>query len=69
EAKALIRKFEGEFPKRHYDWFLEYIDMTDEAFKSLCDAFRSPHLWAKVNGEWKLRHTVNGDGVDDSAHA
>lgn len=30
-------------------------------FMSLCDKFRSPHLWKKENGQWKLRHTVWGD--------
>lgn len=65
EAKALIKKFDGEFPERYYKEFLEYIDMTDKEFKEIRDSFRSPHLWAKVGGDWKLRHTVNGDGVDD----
>lgn len=32
--------------------------MDREYFMRLADKFRSPHLWAKVNGEWKLRHTV-----------
>lgn len=65
EAKALIKKFDGEFPVKYYKEFLEYVDMPDREFKDTCDSFRSPHLWAKVKGEWKLRHTVNGDGVDD----
>jgi N-acetyl sugar amidotransferase len=66
EAKALIKKYEGEFPQRYYKEFLEYIEMTDEEFKKLCDEFRSPHLWTQKNGEWKLRHTVNNDGADDA---
>ena len=65
EAMALIRKFDGEFPRRYYKEFLEYVSMTDEEFQAVCDSFRSPHLWARVNGGWKLRHTVNHDGVDD----
>ena len=32
--------------------------MDRESFMRLADNFRSPHLWKKVNGEWKLRHTV-----------
>lgn len=27
-------------------------------FMSLCDRFRSPHLWKKENGQWKLRHPI-----------
>ena len=67
EARALIKKFDGEFPKRYYREFLEYVGMTDEEFRDHCDRFRSPHLWAKVHGEWKLRHTVNQDGLDDKS--
>ena len=65
EGKALIKKFDGEFPTRYYKDFLEYIDMTDQEFRQTEDKFRSPHIWAKVNGQWKLRHTANRDGVDD----
>jgi N-acetyl sugar amidotransferase len=32
--------------------------MTKESFLRLADRFRSPHLWMKVDGQWKLRHTV-----------
>ncbi len=39
-----------------------------EYFLHLHDRFRSPHLWKKENGEWRLRHTVwedaEKDGVD-----
>ena len=31
----------------------------------LTDKFRSPHLWTKVNGVWKLRHNVCKTGADD----
>jgi N-acetyl sugar amidotransferase len=65
EGMALIKRFEGEFPERYFDEVMDYIGMTRERFMELCDQFRSPHLWKKVNGEWKLRHTVNQDGTDD----
>lgn len=32
--------------------------MTREYFEELTDKFRSPHLWEKVNGKWKLRYQV-----------
>jgi N-acetyl sugar amidotransferase len=32
--------------------------MTKDSFLRLADRFRSPHLWMKVDGQWKLRHTV-----------
>ena len=30
-------------------------------FMALVDQFRSPHLWKRENGAWKLRHTVFGE--------
>jgi hypothetical protein len=65
EAQALVKKFDGEFPEKYFNTFLEYCSITEDFFWEVVDSWRSPHLWAKVNGEWKLRHTVNGDGVDD----
>lgn len=66
EAKALVARFDGEFPERYFLDVMNYLGMDPDYFRyELTDSFRSPHLWAKVNGEWKLRHTVNGTGVDD----
>jgi hypothetical protein len=31
--------------------------MSPVEFLTLCDSFRSPHLWKVENGDWKLRHT------------
>ncbi len=39
--------------------------MDRDYFMTLADSFRSPHLWKKENGVWKLRHTV----FDDEAMA
>jgi N-acetyl sugar amidotransferase len=36
--------------------------MDRDYFDSLTDSFRSPHLWKKENGVWKLRHTVWDEG-------
>jgi len=65
EGQALVKRFDGEFPDEYFDEIMEYIGMDTEYFHQLCDEFRSPHLWAQKGGQWKLRHTVNNDGVDD----
>lgn len=65
EGKALVKRFDGEFPDRYFNEVMQHIEIKPERFFELCDKFRSPHLWKKINGEWKLRHTVNGDGADD----
>ncbi len=65
EAKLLVDKFENEFPDKYFNELMNYLDMKEDYFHSLCDKFRPPHLWKKVNGEWKLRHNVNKTGTDD----
>lgn len=65
EGAALVKRFDGEFPDRYFNGIMDYIDMQPERFHELCDQGRSPHLWTKANGAWKLRHTVNKDGADD----
>ncbi len=67
EAVSLVKKFDGEFPDRYFNEIMEYLGIDPEYFRNeLTDKFRSPHLWSKnENGLWKLRHTVNYDGLDD----
>ena len=57
EGLALMRRYEGEYPKRYEKEFLDYISMSAEEFHNHCDHFRSPHLWKFENNEWKLRKT------------
>jgi len=66
EGVALVNRFDGEFPDRYFDEIMEYIGMQPEAFHKLADQFRSPHLWGRnAAGDWSLRHTVFGKGLDD----
>ena len=65
EGQALVKRFDGEFPKKYFMEILNYISLDEDGFYELADKFRSPHIWKKINGIWKLRHTVNLDGVDD----
>lgn len=58
EAVHLVQKYDGEFPAKFYEDFLEYIDTTDDEFWATVDQFRSPHLWKKDGTEWTLRHQV-----------
>ena len=59
EGIALVKKFDGELPKRYLKEFLDYISLGEDEFHTTCDRFRSPHLFEKANGEWKLKHQVS----------
>ncbi|MBU2044086.1 MAG: N-acetyl sugar amidotransferase [Candidatus Omnitrophica bacterium] len=61
EGVALVHRYDGEFPKKYFKEFLEYLDIKEEQFWEVIDFYRSlsPHLWEKINGEWKLKHKVS----------
>lgn len=58
EGAALVRRYDGEFPKRYYDEFLQYCSITDEEFQAVVDSWRSDHLWRKKSNGWELKHAV-----------
>lgn len=58
EGVALVRRFDQEFPKKHFKEFLEYVNITEDRFWQFINEGRSPHLWEKRNGEWILKHQV-----------
>jgi N-acetyl sugar amidotransferase len=58
EGVALVRKYDGEFPRKYFKECLEYMNMTEEEFHQTVDKFRLPHIWEKDNDKWTLKHTV-----------
>jgi N-acetyl sugar amidotransferase len=59
EGVALVRRYDGEFPTKYFEEFLSYLNIDEEHFWRVVDAYRQPHLWEKVDGEWKLKHQVS----------
>ena len=58
EAVQLVKRYDQEFPRKYFKDFLEYISLTEDEFHATVDRFRSPHLWEKEDGVWKLKHAV-----------
>lgn len=65
EARALVGRFDGEFPAKHFNTFLEYCDISEQQFYDVVDSWRAKHIWVNVEGTWLLRHKADGSGVDD----
>ena len=55
EGVALVRRFDGEFPQKHFAEFLEYTGLSEARFHIIADAYRSPHLWERQGDTWRLR--------------
>lgn len=60
EGVHLVKKYDGEFPKKYYKLFLNYCKISESDFEKIIDSWRSPHIWKKVNKQWKLRNTIWG---------
>lgn len=58
EGIALVKRYDGEFPKKYFQEFLEYCDITEEQFNEVVDSWRSDHIWEQVDGVWRLKHPV-----------
>lgn len=58
EGVALVKRFDGEFPQKYFQTFLEYCDISEAEFHEVIDSWRSSHLWEKVDGHWQLLHSV-----------
>ncbi len=65
EGEALVKRYDGEFPQKYFKEFLGYFGINEKHFCEIVDLWRAPHIWKKVGEEWKLRHNVAGNGVDD----
>ena len=59
EGVALVHRFDGEFPEKHFPAVLDYLGMERDEFFEIADGFRSPHLWRKAGSDWALRWRVS----------
>ena len=58
EGAFLVKKYDGEFPEKHYKLFLKYCNITEGQFIKIIDSWRSPHIWKKENKKWVLRKKI-----------
>ena len=64
EAVNLVKKYDGEFPKKNFQDFLNLTELNENKFFEIVDKFRPEHLWEKVGNDyrfaknWKLKKAV-----------
>lgn len=58
EGKALIKKYDGEFPEKYFEIFLDYCELKESEFFEIVDSWRSDHIWKKNNGKWELKNPI-----------
>lgn len=59
EGIALVRRYDGEFPRKYLREFLDYVGMEEAELLELADSYRSAHLWKRTVDGWRLRHKVD----------
>jgi len=60
EGVRLVLRYDHEFPKKHYDWFLHYLGISDEEFWEVMDFWREQsNVWKKISGKWELTSIVS----------
>ena len=58
EAISLVKRYDGEFPEKYFQDFLDYLDITSGEFWDTVNSWRPPHLWIKDQNKWKLKKTA-----------
>ncbi len=58
EAVALVRRFDGEFPKKYHEACLDYMGISEAYFWQVVDRFRPKHIWEQHMDGWRLRYSL-----------
>jgi N-acetyl sugar amidotransferase len=58
EGIALVRRYDGEFPNKHFRTFLDYCDINEDDFWEIIDSWRADHIWTKDGNDWRLRKPI-----------
>lgn len=57
-AVRIIAKLDVKFPRQYIKDCCNYMDITMQQYQDAIEKFRSPHLWHKVNSNWKLKKPI-----------
>lgn len=60
EGVALVKRYDGEFPSRHFHWFLKYLGISEGFFWEVMDYYRSrSRVWRRDGDIWVMPHVVS----------
>ncbi len=63
EGIALVQRYDGEFPNKYLDEFLDYCQITRTKFDEVVDSWRSSHIWRLDSGKWILNNPIWKEGA------
>jgi len=60
EGVALVKRFDGEFPKEYIKDCCEYMGITLDKYQEVIEKFRTKHLWEKTSNTYALKSPIWG---------
>jgi N-acetyl sugar amidotransferase len=63
EGIALVRRYDGEFPAKHFREFLAYCSINEDEFWEVVDSWRSDHIWTKMGNDWMIKRPIWADAA------
>ncbi len=58
EAIDVVRKYDGEFPKKNLEHVLKFLNLNKAEFEKIVDKHRNDELWEKKNNKWNLKNKL-----------
>ena len=59
EGVRLVKLYDGEFPKKYFKWYLDYLNINEDFFFEVIDFYRKlSKVWEKKGHKWSLKHIV-----------
>lgn len=69
EGIALVKRYDGEFPKMWFKFFLDYLGITEEQCWATMEKFRTPHVWEYGSDSIpRLRKAVYDAAANEGYH-
>ncbi|MBO06557.1 MAG: LPS biosynthesis protein PseA [Parcubacteria group bacterium] len=59
EGVRLVQLYDGEFPKKYFQWYLDYLNINEDFFFEVIDFYRNlSNVWEKRGHKWNLKYIV-----------
>jgi N-acetyl sugar amidotransferase len=57
EGLELVKEYDGIFPHKYLDGYLDYFEMADQEFWKVIDSHANKDVLEKADGKWELKET------------
>ena len=58
EAIKLANKYDGKCGHRYISLFCDFLEITEDEFWEVAEAFRNPDIWERDGNEWRHKYPL-----------